>query len=77
MGCGASKVNYGMSVPVICKHCHLRIAITSNSNSCYIHLEGHQQGKHTCAIEPYGYHAEPIGTRCSTNPANPCMGSKK
>ncbi len=61
--------------PVPCKHCGDRIAIVAFSRG-YVHIEGDQAGKHTCAIEPYGFHAEPVGTECSTNPANPCNGSR-
>lgn len=63
------------TTPEPCKHCSDRIAITPKSRS-YVHVEGLQAGKHTCAVEPYGFHAEPIGAACSDNPANPCNGSR-
>lgn len=58
-----------------CKHCNDQIAMTPQSSS-FVHIEGWQQGKHTCAVKPYGFHAEPIGAPCSDFPANPCNGSR-
>lgn len=63
------------ATPEPCKHCDDRIAITPASRS-YVHIEGHQAGKGRCAVSPYGFLAEPVGTECSTNPANPCNGSR-
>lgn len=57
-----------------CKHCHLGIRDVGNG---YVHTEGPQQGKHTCALDPYGYHAEPVGTPCGTYPVNPCNGARE
>lgn len=61
--------------PEACKHCSDRIALTTRSKS-HLHIEGHQAGKHMCAVEPYGFHAEPVGTPCSDFPANPCNGGR-
>lgn len=61
--------------PEPCKHCDDRIAIMAFSRD-YVHIEGLQAGKHTCAVSPYGFHAEPVGAPCSDNPANPCNGSR-
>jgi hypothetical protein len=61
--------------PQPCKHCDDRIALTPMSGS-FLHVEGDQMGKHTCAVDPYGFHAEPIGAPCSDFPANPCNGSR-
>ncbi|OBK04021.1 hypothetical protein A5637_13135 [Mycolicibacterium fortuitum] len=62
--------------PEPCKHCPDRIAILPERSRDYIHVEGDQAGKHTCAVEPYGFHAEPVGAECSAHPANPCNGSR-
>lgn len=59
-----------------CKHCLLRIGKQPEKSADWLHAEGAQQGKHTCALDPYGFHAEPVGTACSTHPANPCNGSR-
>ncbi|OCB46693.1 hypothetical protein A5721_10905 [Mycobacterium vulneris] len=61
--------------PEPCKHCDDRIAIVAFSRD-YVHIEGDQAGKHRCAVEPYGFHAEPVGTECNASPANPCNGSR-
>ncbi|QBP31186.1 hypothetical protein SEA_ARGIE_69 [Mycobacterium phage Argie] len=58
-----------------CKHCDDRIAVTPRSSD-FVHIEGDQQGKHTCAVEPYGFHAEPVDLPCGDHPANPCNGSR-
>jgi hypothetical protein len=57
-----------------CKHCGLRIDADKAGN--LRHMEGDQRGKYTCGIEPYGFHAEPLGTPCGDHPANPCNGSR-
>lgn len=57
----------------LCKHCRLRL---EERGDTWVHAEGDQRGKHTCALDPYGFHAEPVGTLCSGNPANPCNGFK-
>ena len=64
--------------PIIerCKHCSLDIARDPRRSNDYSHLEGDQQGKHTCAVEPYGFHAEPVGAPCGDHPANPCNGAR-
>lgn len=59
----------------VCKHCPEFIAITPQSAD-YVHVSGVQAGKHTCAVDPYGFHAEPLGSPCSNNPANPCNGAR-
>lgn len=58
----------------VCKHCGLTLRQDSYGN--WLHAEGDQQGKHTCAVEPYGFHAEPVGTPCGNHPANPCNGAQ-
>lgn len=58
-----------------CKHCGLGIEVTNKSPS-WVHAEGEQQRKHTCAVEPYGFHAEPVGEPCGDHPANPCNGAR-
>ncbi len=58
-----------------CKHCHLTIEKTEKSSS-WKHAQGVQQGKFTCGVDPYGFHAEPVGSPCSDHPANPCNGSR-
>ncbi len=45
-----------------CKHCGLYI---SDLGYGWIHDSGGQAGKHRCALEPYGYDAEPVGEPCS------------
>lgn len=44
-----------------CKHCGLQITLKGQS---WVHVEGDQAGKHTCALDPYGYGAAPIGAPC-------------
>lgn len=57
-----------------CKHCGEGIA---DDGSGYVHVTGqHQLGMHRCALDPYGFHAEPVGTPCGDHPANPCNGSR-
>lgn len=48
-----------------CKHCGLRIEIRPEKSNGWLHAEGLHEGKHTCAINPYGYAAEPMSERCS------------
>lgn len=60
---------------LVCKHCPEFIAITPQSAD-YVHVSGVQAGKHTCAVDPYGFHAEPLGSPCSNHPANPCNGAR-
>ena len=59
-----------------CKHCKLKISSRSHDRIDWIHVQGDQMGKHTCALEPYGFHAEPEGAPCSDFSANPCNGSR-
>ncbi|OCB45574.1 hypothetical protein A5721_16370 [Mycobacterium vulneris] len=57
-----------------CKHCG---EVIEDHGSGFVHATGeYQVGKHTCGIDPYGFHAEPVGTPCGDNPANPCNGSR-
>lgn len=56
-----------------CKHCGLELAQDKYGNRR--HAEGAQQGKARCALDPYGFLAEPVGTPCSAHPANPCNGA--
>lgn len=50
-----------------CKHCGLEI---EDRPSGWTHIEGAQSGRHTCALDPYGFEAEPHGEPCSF----PCRG---
>lgn len=73
----------GMNPPALgrsrqtCKHCGLRIEKRPAKSADWLHAEGAQQGKHTCALSPYGFHAEPMSAPCGDHPANPCNGSHK
>jgi hypothetical protein len=58
----------------ICKHC--RLALSKDRYGHWRHATGVQQGKARCGINPYGFLAEPEGTPCSDNPANPCNGAR-
>jgi hypothetical protein len=64
-----------LSTPEPCKHCNDCIALTTRSGN-HIHVEGWQEGKGTCAVSPYGFHAEPVGAPCGDKPQNPCNGSR-
>jgi hypothetical protein len=44
-----------------CKHCGEWLV--KNGNDWY-HAAGDQQGKHRCALDPYGFNAAPMGTPC-------------
>jgi len=44
-----------------CKHCGVPITLNGRT---WVHVEGYQAGKHTCALDPYGYGAAPIGVPC-------------
>ncbi len=57
-----------------CKHCGEPLTRQPVGN--HVHAAGDQAGKGRCALEPYGFMAEPIGTPCSDHPANPCNGSR-
>ena len=57
-----------------CKHCGEPLTRQANGN--HTHAAGLQAGKGRCALSPYGFMAEPIGTPCSDHPANPCNGSR-
>lgn len=54
-----------------CKHCGEQIA---DRGSGYFHVS--HRFTYRCAIEPYGFHAEPVGTPCGDDPVNPCLGSR-
>lgn len=56
-----------------CKHCQLSIV---QAGLGYRHAEGMQQGKLRCAMNPYGFHAEPDWIVCCDDPANPCNGAR-
>lgn len=60
----------------VCKHCDLRIERRPAKSRSWLHAEGLQQGMHTCAVSPYGFHAEPVGTPCGDHPANACNGAR-
>lgn len=59
-----------------CKHCGEQIVIDKAKSSDWLHATGVQAGRHTCAVNPYGFHAEPVGTECGNYPANPCNGAR-
>lgn len=44
-----------------CKHCGLGI---TERSGVWVHTEGPQERKRTCAINPYGYDAAPDGEPC-------------
>lgn len=52
-----------------CKHCGLGI---TDSAGRWVHSEGLQQRLRTCAIEPYGYEAAPVGEPCNFT----CIGAR-
>ena len=45
-----------------CKHCDLPIAPSGATG--WVHVNGPQQGKIRCAINPYGYNAAPSYEPC-------------
>ena len=56
-----------------CKHCGLTLGGVSGEGSrYYVHAEGPQRWKMTCAIDPYGFNAEPVGAECERI----CNGSR-
>lgn len=57
-----------------CKHCG--DTITGDGPYTMHHLSGPQAGKARCAVNPYGFLAELVGTECGDHPANPCNGSR-
>ncbi|MGN5238077.1 hypothetical protein [Rhodococcus sp. SJ-3] len=54
----------------ICKHCGIPVI---DRGSGWVHTDGPQQGLHRCALNPYGYDAEPHGEAC----AHTCLGHDK
>ena len=61
----------------ICKHCNGLIDLSEKTTSpTWIHSDGPHVRLHTCPVDPYGFHAEPVGTPCGDNPANPCNGAR-
>ena len=57
-----------------CKHCNEPLKRLDNGQ--HLHAAGLQAGMGRCALKPYGFMAEPIGTPCGDHPANPCNGSR-
>lgn len=56
-----------------CKHCGLLLGGVSGEGSrYYVHAEGPQRHKMTCAIDPYGFNGEPVGVDCERI----CNGSR-
>ena len=53
-----------------CKHCGLQIEKRPERSNGWIHADGEQRGKHRCALDTYGYDAEPVGEPCRW----PCLG---
>lgn len=62
----------GMEAP-ICKHCYEELR---DCGTYHVHASGAHEGKVMCALDPYGFQAEPQGFPCGTNPANPCNGAR-
>lgn len=73
-GCNASGCSWEdyadhiAEVAGTCKHCGEAIEDTA-SGYC-THTSGPYAGRHRCAVEPYGYLAEPLGA-CSSM----CLGA--
>lgn len=59
-----------------CKHCEGPIRRSAKAGGDWVHSDGVQQGRHICPVDPYGFHAEPVGTPCGDHPANPCNGAR-
>lgn len=55
--------------PEPCKHCRQLI----DRDGDWFHVDS---GLHRCELEPYGYHAEPVGTPCRAGGPNPCVGAR-
>lgn len=62
--------------PEPCKHCDDLIQRSDKAGGDYLHTTGHYAGKHNCATDRYGYHAEPVNTPCRADGPNPCRGSR-
>lgn len=62
--------------PEPCKHCEDLIQRSDKAGGDYLHTTGHYEGRHNCATDPYGYHAEPVGTPCRADGPNPCRGGR-
>ena len=61
----------------VCKHCRGSIHRSDKTTTrAWVHSDGDRAGMHTCPVNPYGFHAEPVGTECGDNPANPCNGAR-
>jgi hypothetical protein len=60
-----------------CKHCGGPIHRSDKTTTRdWVHSDGAHARLHTCPVNPYGFHAEPVGTPCDDNPANPCNGAR-
>jgi hypothetical protein len=67
----------GYAHTTLCKHCGGLIhRVGAPGNRFWVHSDGDQVRKHTCPVNPYGFHAEPVGTPCGDHPANPCNGAR-
>lgn len=57
-----------MSDTETCKHCGLQIltvvADPGRRRNTWVHADGEQRGKGTCALDPYGFIAGPVGDPC-------------
>lgn len=62
--------------PEPCKHCDDQIQRSDKAGGDYLHTTGHYAGRHNCATDPYGYHAEPVDTPCRADGPNPCLGAR-
>lgn len=59
-----------------CEHCDGSIHESPKAGGAWVHSDGVQVGLHTCPVDPFGFHAEPVGTLCGDRPANPCNGAR-
>ncbi|AGC33930.1 hypothetical protein SEA_GENECOCO_70 [Mycobacterium phage GeneCoco] len=59
-----------MHEALICKHCRTEVLPAGDGSHRH-----RRTNKNTCEVEPYGFHAEPIGTSCGDHPANSCLGA--
>ncbi|MFR9773121.1 hypothetical protein [Nocardia sp. SC052] len=59
-----------------CKHCDGAIHQSPKAGGDWVHSDGAQAGLHTCPVDLYGFHAEPVDAPCGDHPANPCNGAR-
>ncbi len=63
-------------IATTCKHCDGAIHQSPKAGGDWVHSDGDHAGLHTCPVDPYGFHAEPVGAPCGDHPANPCNGAR-